>query len=69
MGNTYYPNLEVEMVKARMMRKDLAKRLGMTPTTLSMKLNGKSNISLEEGVAIKREIKTDLKLEELFKTE
>lgn len=49
-----YRNLEAEMARAGITQGQLAKELGITPTTLSLKLNGKSNLSLRECVKIKR---------------
>lgn len=37
-----YKNLEAEMARSGFTRFRLAKELGITPTTLSLKLNGKS---------------------------
>lgn len=37
-----YRNLEAEMARAGITQGQLAKELGITPTTLSLKLNGKS---------------------------
>lgn len=61
-----YPNLEAEMARAKMTQFELAKELGITPTTLSHKLNGKSNLSLKECVLIKRALKTRESIETLF---
>ena len=63
-----YPNLDAEMARAKITRCALAKELKMTPTTLSLKLNGKSNLSLEECVEIKKALKTPLSIEYLFAT-
>lgn len=62
-----YPNLDAEMARHKTTRKSLAKLLGVTPTTLSMKLNGKSEVSLSECVEIKRALGTDKPIEYLFK--
>lgn len=42
-----FPNLEAEMARKKITQAKLAERLGITPTTLSFKLNGKSSLSLK----------------------
>lgn len=61
-----FRNLEAEMVLKGFTQGTIAKQLGITPTTLSFKLNGKSPISLQECVDIKKIIGTDKSIEELF---
>lgn len=61
-----YRNLIAEMARADVTQAHLAKELGVTPTTLSLKLNGKSNLSLKECVQIKNILKTDEPIETLF---
>lgn len=61
-----YPNLDVEMAKLRITRQKLAKLIGITPTTLSLKLNGKSKISLAECIEIKKALGSEQSIEELF---
>lgn len=61
-----YSNLDAEMARAKITQAHLAKELGMTPTTLSFKLNGRSNLSLKECVRIKRILGTDLSIDYLF---
>ncbi len=61
-----FHNLDVELVKARMTRSELAKSIGVTPTTLSLKLNGKSSISLKECIDIKKILRSELTIEDLF---
>ena len=64
-----YPNLEAEMARAKVTQATLAEVLGITPTTLSFKLNGKSTLSLNECVEIKRRYFPDKSLDYLFATE
>ena len=64
-----YPNLEAEMARAKVTQAALAEVLGITPTTLSFKLNGKSTLSLNECVEIKRKYFPDKSLDYLFATE
>lgn len=52
-----YPNLEAEMARKKMTRVELAEMLGITPTTLGNKLNGKTTLSLPECLAIKKCLK------------
>ena len=64
-----YPNLEAEMARRKVTRLELAAKLKMTATTLGNKLNGKSDISLQECLAIKKELNINMTVDELFKTE
>lgn len=61
-----FHNLDIEMTKAKIKQYELAEKLGITPTTLSLKLNGKSRLSLKECIVIKRAIKSELSIECLF---
>ena len=61
-----YSNLEAEMARVKMTQAQLAKELGITATTLSLKLNGKSNLSLKECMKIKQVLGTDLSVDYLF---
>ena len=63
-----FPNLEAEMARKKITQQDLAKMLGITPTTLSFKLSGKSTLSLKECVKIKNTIFPDQTLDYLFDT-
>ena len=62
-----YHNLDVEMAKAKIKQWELAEKMGVTPTTLSLKLNGKSDLSLRECIFIKKTINSNLPIEILFK--
>ena len=62
-----YPNLEAEMARQRVNALHLANALHVTPVTFSNKRHGKTDFSLREAVEIKRILKADIPLEELFK--
>lgn len=64
-----FPNLEAEMARNKITQAKLAGILGITPTTLSFKLNGRSNLSLKECVEIKRNAFPDKTLDYLFATD
>lgn len=64
-----FPNLEAEMARAKITQAKLADMLGITPTTLSFKLNGKSSLSLKECVEIKKKAFPDKTLDYLFQTD
>lgn len=64
-----YPNLEAELARARITQNELARHLGITPTTLSFKLNGKSQLSLKECVEIKRFLNSCATVDYLFATD
>lgn len=62
-----YPNLEAEMARVRMSRKQLAKKINKSPATLSQKMTGKIKIELGEAFDIKRAIGCkNVSLDELF---
>lgn len=64
-----YRNLEAEMARAGVTQFQLSKELEVTPTTMSLKLNGKSNLTLQECVKIKHFLGTDETIDYLFETE
>lgn len=61
-----YPNLNAEMARHNITRGELGESIGWAPSTTSLKLNGKTEISLNEAKEIKKIVKTELPLEELF---
>lgn len=64
-----YPNLEAEMARKKMTRCQLAEKLGITPTTLGSKLNGKVSLSLPECIEIRNILGINMTVDELFKTD
>lgn len=64
-----YRNLMAEIARAKISQADIAHQLGITPTTLSFKLNGKSNLTLDECVKIKKILGVTESVEYLFQTE
>lgn len=65
-SNELYPNLFAEMARKKITQASLANRVHRTPTTLSLKLNGKAPITLAECVEIKKAIGTELSIDQLF---
>lgn len=61
-----FRNLEAELARCNLTKRELASKLGCTPSTLSLKLNGKAPLSLKEAAKIKSIIGVDMPLEELF---
>lgn len=61
-----YPNLFAEMARKKITQVSLANKVHKTPTTLSLKLNGKAPITLAECVTIKKAIGTELSIDQLF---
>lgn len=59
-------NLNAEMRRKGITGARLAQLLGMTPTTLSLKINGKSELSLRQAAQIKEILEVDIPLEVLF---
>ena len=43
-----YPNLEAEMARKKITQLAIAECLNVTPTTISLKLNGKAKLMLHE---------------------
>lgn len=61
-----YSNLDAEMARKKITRASLAKKIRKSPTTLSLKLNGKAPITLAECIEIKNAIGTDYTIDYLF---
>lgn len=61
-----YRTLENEIYHKRIKKSDIADYLGITQSTLSLKLSGRFQFTLEEAIKIKRFIRSDLSIEELF---
>lgn len=65
-----YPNVRAEFARAGLTLESVAKELGISVGTLSVKLQGKFNVSLNEAKKIKEIIKRktgrDIPIEELF---
>lgn len=62
-----YPNLDAELARRGLKRKDLAWIFKNRIATVSDKLNGKYPISLDEAFRIKNAYFPDLPMEYLFK--
>lgn len=61
-----YPNVRAEMARKKVTLAILGEELNLSTTTISLKLNGKYSISLDEAKKIKKVLETDLPLEILF---
>jgi len=61
-----YRNVDAELARKGITQGDLAKALNITPTTISLKLNGKYGFSLEEAKKIKETLNAKMSLDELF---
>ena len=64
-----YPNLNAELARYNVKNEDIAKAIGRTTSTVSLKLSGKYPITLGEAMAIKKLISTEKPIEVLFSTE
>lgn len=64
-----FPNLYAEMARRKITQTDLAKKIGRTPTTVSLKLRGESPLTLAECVEIKNAVDETLSVDYLFATE
>lgn len=61
-----FPNLDAEMARKKITRGALANVLHMTPSTLSMKLNGKATLTLPECIKIRDAVDEKLEIDYLF---
>lgn len=61
-----YPNLDAEMARKRITRQTLAEKIHRTPTTLSLKLNGKAPLTLPECIEIRNAIGSEFSIDFLF---
>lgn len=61
-----YRNVDAELKRKGMTRSDLAKKLKIAPSTLSLKLSGKSFVTLDEAKRMKEILEVDIPLEILF---
>ena len=64
-----YPNFNAERARKGITLEAIADALGVTLATVSLKLNGKSPITLAEAVQFKRVLGVDIPLEILFSEE
>lgn len=61
-----YPNLKAEMSRVGMTMLELSEKTGIRYQTLTLKLNGKSKLSVREAVRIKDALDGKFTLEYLF---
>lgn len=61
-----YYNLEAELKRKNIKRQDLANHLGIALTTVSEKMQGKSDFSLSVAFKIKKFLNVNIPIEELF---
>ncbi len=61
-----FKNLDAEMARKKITRASLAEKIHKTPTTLSLKLNGKAPITLAECIEIKNAIGKEYTIDYLF---
>ncbi len=65
----FYPNLIGEMAKVGINKKQLAVLIHRTRGTTSQKLSGKSKLTLDECILIKRVIGSTMTIDDLFSNE
>ncbi len=61
-----YRNLEAEIVRKGLTQKKLADLINCNVSTLSLKLNGKREFTLDEAKKIKTVLNVDIPLDDLF---
>lgn len=61
-----YLNVKAEMVRQGLQLKDISKALNKSVGTVSLKLNGKYPLTLNEAKKIKSVLQSDMPLETLF---
>ena len=64
-----FPNLDAEMARKKVTRYALAEKVGKTPTTVSLKLNGKAPLTLAECIEIKNAVNPECSVDYLFATD
>lgn len=64
-----YKNLEAEMVKNGITRKDISSFLNVRYATVVQKLNGRYKFNLDEAFTIKKNFFPELSLEYLFQAD
>lgn len=64
-----FPNLDAEMARRKITRNMLAEKVNKTPTTLSLKLNGKAPLTLSECIEIRDVVDKKCTIDYLFATE
>ena len=64
-----YPNLEAELKRKNIKRSDIAEHIGCSISTISEKMQGKSDFSLQVAKKIKNFIGVDMPLEILFQAD
>lgn len=62
-----YKNLEAEMIRNGILKKDIAKCLGVRDAIVLDKMNGKSTFTLDEALKIKNTYFSGMIIEYLFK--
>ena len=61
-----FRNLELEIFRTGLSKKEIAAALDMTYNTFLLKLSGKAYFTLDEAMKLKEILKTDMTIEELF---
>ncbi len=61
-----YPNLRAELSRKGLTLRIVSKWLGVTVSTLSLKMRGKYPFTLNEAVTIKKRLGVTIPLDELF---
>lgn len=61
-----FPNLRAEITRRNLTMEKVAEAIGVSTTHFSLKMNGKYTFTLKEAIAIKKLLKTEMALEELF---
>ena len=64
-----YPNLRAEMARRKITMSKLAEILGIRLATVSSKIAGNHQFTLDEAIEVKKALNTDISLEELFTRE
>lgn len=62
-----YRNVIAEMARQGITNGAMARHIGVTPTTMSLKLHGKAPVTLEEALSIKQLLHIFTSVEDLWK--
>ena len=65
-GEIYYPNLEIEIIKHKVTKTEIAKKLEIDYSSFAHKLNGVRPFTLEQGLVIWKTWFEEIPIDELF---
>lgn len=61
-----FKNLRAEIIRHGFTMSEFAPKIGLSAQSFSSRVNGKTDFSVREAIAIKKELGSEMTLEELF---